>query len=90
MILIMDEYNSYYCLLNHIYLILKKLRTMDLRNQFLIVTLILPLLMYSQEENKITSKFDFIPGEKVVLMMILPMKISETFQCNGIQIAVAK
>jgi len=39
---------------------------MDLRNQFLIVTLILPLLMYSQEENKITSKFDFIPGEKVV------------------------
>jgi len=39
---------------------------MKLRTALLQLALCLPFLMHAQNENKITSKFDFIPGEKVI------------------------
>ena len=57
---------------------------MKLRTALLQLALCLPFLMHAQNENKITSKFDFIPGEKVIL------KTSVIFRYSGIPTAAVK
>jgi OOP family OmpA-OmpF porin len=39
---------------------------MNLKTNLVQLLILIPFLMQAQSENKITSKFDFIPGEKVI------------------------